>query len=284
VRLDELVHVLREQCPWDREQTHESLVRHLLEETYEAIEAIEELGPEPSPEAVAHLEEELGDVLVQVVFHATLAAEEGLFNLADVAHAVHDKLVRRHPHVFAVEQSEAPGSAAPGSAAPGSAAAVLQRWEQAKQVEKGRESMMDGIPAALPALAFATKIERKAASVDLGWAVTGDDATTLRKALDGVIAGDGSDLGTLLLGLARLGASLGVDPEEELRRSARALRDYFMEVERQVNERQVNERQVKERQVDGRGAASADDDGVPSGLAALDAEQKLDAWRRNLTL
>ena len=90
MRFAELVRVLRERCPWDREQTHGSLVRHLLEETYEAIEAIEALGDDPagaSPAAAAHVSEELGDLLCQVFFHATLAEEEGLFNLADVAEA-----------------------------------------------------------------------------------------------------------------------------------------------------------------------------------------------------
>ena len=102
-RLEELVRTLRERCPWDREQTHHSLVQHVLEETYEAMEAIEALGPDPSAagaEASAHLCEELGDLLCQVLFHARLAEEEGLFNLADVARGVHDKLVSRHPHVF----------------------------------------------------------------------------------------------------------------------------------------------------------------------------------------
>ena len=94
-RLAELVRVLRERCPWDREQTHQSLLPHLLEETYEAMEALEALGGDPAdaPELAAHVSEELGDLLCQVLFHATLAEEEGLFNLADVAREVHDKLV-----------------------------------------------------------------------------------------------------------------------------------------------------------------------------------------------
>ena len=100
-RLESVVARLRDECPWDAEQTHRSLVRHLVEECYEAVEAIEELGEPPDVAASAHLEEELGDVLCQVVFHAEIARREGLFTLGDVAATVHDKLVARHPHVFA---------------------------------------------------------------------------------------------------------------------------------------------------------------------------------------
>ena len=101
VRFAELVRTLRERCPWDREQTHESLSRHLLEESYELVEAIASGDP-------AHLQEELGDVLFQVFFHATLATEDGEFTLADVARDVHDKLVRRHPHVFGDVDADTP--------------------------------------------------------------------------------------------------------------------------------------------------------------------------------
>ena len=135
-RLTELVRVLRDRCPWDREQTHHSLVPHLLEETYEAMEAIEGLGDDPAgapPAAAAHVSEELGDLLCQVLFHATLAEEEGLFNLADVARSVHDKLVVRHPHVFGDVTATTPG-------------AVLANWERNKHAEKQRTHLFEGIP------------------------------------------------------------------------------------------------------------------------------------------
>ncbi|HEX3621070.1 MAG TPA: MazG nucleotide pyrophosphohydrolase domain-containing protein, partial [Acidimicrobiales bacterium] len=106
-RFNELVRTLRARCPWDREQTHRTLTRHLLEETYEVLEAIEDLDVEAG-EGFDHLEEELGDLLFQVVFHATLAAEEGHFTLADVARGIHDKLVHRHPHVFAGVEADTP--------------------------------------------------------------------------------------------------------------------------------------------------------------------------------
>ena len=111
VRLEELVRTLRARCPWDMAQTHGSLARHLLEEAYEALDAIETVAsaePDVPPAAVAHLEEELGDLLFQVYFHAVLGAEEGRFTLADVARTVHDKLVSRHPHVFADAVADTP--------------------------------------------------------------------------------------------------------------------------------------------------------------------------------
>src|SRR6202012_2331550 len=148
VALTTLVRRLRQDCPWDRQQTHFTLTRHLLEESYEvldAIDALEKAGPKDEPAAVAHLEEELGDLLFQVYFHSRLAAEEGRFTLADVAHGVHEKLVSRHPHVF-------------GDVVAHDASTVLSNWEEIKKAEKGRQSVTDGIPAALPALALASKL------------------------------------------------------------------------------------------------------------------------------
>jgi tetrapyrrole methylase family protein/MazG family protein len=154
VRLDELVRTLRQRCPWDRAQTHRSLTRHLLEETYEVLEAIDGLGGDDDAATTVgagydHLEEELGDLLFQVFLHATLAAEAGQFTVADVARGIHDKLVARHPHVFA-------------GADPGDPDTFDASWEQRKQVEKGRRSVMDGIPGDLPALLLAFKMQRKA--------------------------------------------------------------------------------------------------------------------------
>ncbi len=161
-RMEELVRVLRERCPWDRRQTHASLAPNLLEETYEVLEAITELDAEPDGAdadavgvvaepggAVDHLLEELGDVAFQVYFHARLAAESGWFTMADVLRAVHDKLVERHPHVF-------------GDLTVASADEVAARWELSKQREKRRASIFDGIPTALPALAMAAKVQRRA--------------------------------------------------------------------------------------------------------------------------
>lgn len=212
-RFDELVRTLRERCPWDREQTHRTLTRHLLEETYEVLEAIEALPlhPEDSEAGAGfeHLEEELGDLLFQVVFHATLAAEEGHFTLADVARGIHDKLVHRHPHVFAGVQADTP-------------AQVVRNWEQIKQAEKGRTSLMDGIGDGLPSLLYAHKVQRKAASVGLEPVV------------------DEEGVGAELFALVDRCRRAQVDPEAALRATAARFRDRFQSAETRAADRGVS--------------------------------------------
>jgi tetrapyrrole methylase family protein/MazG family protein len=198
-RFDELVRTLRARCPWDREQTHRTLTRHLLEETYEVLEAIEDLNLDTG-DGFDHLEEELGDLLFQVVFHATLAAEEGHFTLADVARGIHDKLVHRHPHVFAGVEADTPDQ-------------VVTNWEQIKRDEKGRTSIMDGIGEGLPSLLYAHKVQRKAASAGL----------------DPVVGEDG--LGADLFALVDAARRAGVDPEAALRATAARFRARFTAAE-----------------------------------------------------
>jgi tetrapyrrole methylase family protein/MazG family protein len=244
-RLEELVRTLRQRCPWDREQTHASLTRHLLEETYEVLEAIEALDAGPS--TYQHLEEELGDLLFQVYFHSVLAAEAGQFGLADVARGVHDKLVRRHPHVFGTVEAESPD-------------VVMANWEQIKKQEKGRRSVMDGIPAALPSLLHAHKVQRKAATLGFDWP-QGDAARIAAEeelaALGGTAgpggrpentagpggrpentAGPGGRrddeerLGELLFAVVGLARHLGQDPEAGLRGATVRFRDAVVATER----------------------------------------------------
>jgi tetrapyrrole methylase family protein/MazG family protein len=197
-RFDELVHVLRERCPWDREQTHRSLTRHLLEETYEVLEALEHLDPETG-EGYELLEEELGDLLFQICFHATLAGENGAFTLADIARTVHDKLVVRHPHVFGDVHAE-------------SAEAVMSDWEQRKKDEKGRDSVFEGIPSSLPSLLYAHKVVRKAESIGAPVPAHAE-------------VGDADAIGDALLALVIAARALDVDPEAALRAAAVELRD-----------------------------------------------------------
>ncbi len=257
VRLDELAHTLRERCPWDREQTHGSLARHLLEESYEVLEAIDDLATvdrmlnpddggggagvgagvvsaETEERAVAHLEEELGDLLFQVYFHSTLAAESGRFTLADVARGVHDKLVARHPHVF-------------GGVNAATADQVAANWETSKKAEKNRKSVTEGIPAALPALALATKLQRKGVAVGMKLPGLDDEASHLaigmtvvaggaagmagaagRTGLSGPVPPSGTTdddkIGDLLFSLVNVARALGVDPESALRAKAAAFR------------------------------------------------------------
>jgi XTP/dITP diphosphohydrolase len=210
-RLLDLVAVmdrLRAECPWDREQTHRSLARYLLEETYETLEAIES-GDR------AHLREELGDLLLQVYFHARIAAEdpEHGFGVDDVAAGIVDKLVRRHPHVFAREV----GSEAPTTGQ------VEASWERLKAVEKGRTSVLDGIPQALPALALADKVLGRAAGVGVRPGVqasvqVGGEATADAAGDEGAAV-----LGERLLALVIEARAAGVDAEQALRDTVRRL-------------------------------------------------------------
>jgi tetrapyrrole methylase family protein/MazG family protein len=193
-RFDALVRTLRERCPWDSVQTHETLTRFLLEEAYEVLDAID-AGDE------AHLEEELGDLLFQVVLHSAIARERGAFTLADVARGIHDKLYARHPHVF-------------GGAAAGSAEELALDWEAMKAAEKGRASLFDGIPSSLPALLYAAKVLRKAAT--LGVDVDGE----VPPAADV----EPGDIGQALLGVVAAARAREVDPEAALRAAADRLR------------------------------------------------------------
>ncbi len=183
-------------CPWDAEQTHESLVTYLLEETYETLEAIE-------TGSLEHLREELGDLLLQVVFHARIGEEHerAPWSIDDVAAGVVAKLVRRHPHVFAPSEGD-----------PGDAEGVQASWDELKTAEKSRTSSQDGVPLGLPALSLAASLVGRAtrAGVDV------EDAD----ALD-ADALDADALGERLLALAAAGARSGIDPEAALRAACR---------------------------------------------------------------
>jgi tetrapyrrole methylase family protein / MazG family protein len=218
VRFHELVRTLRERCPWDREQTHRSLTSHLVEETYEVVDAIESGDDD-------HLAEELGDLLFQIEFHAVIAEQDGRFTMADVARGIHDKLVHRHPHVFGTVEAD-------------DAAQVLVNWEAIKRAEKGRTSLFDGIPGGLPALAYAAKVQRKAASVGFDWddvdgalPKIGEEAAELAA----VPAGDGvraaEELGDLLFAVVNVARHVRVDPETALRAATVKFRTRFEAVE-----------------------------------------------------
>ena len=209
-------------CPWDAEQTHHSLVRHLLEEAYEVAEAIETLpvdapgGTQPVPAgAYDALEDELGDLLFQVVIHSVLAREAGAFTVADVARGIHTKLVRRHPHVFgtvAVEGSDD----------------VVRNWEQIKSAEKGTGSLVSGIASNLPALLLVPKLFRKADSIGLD--PSAGALVRARTTLES--AGAGADeFGVLLAAVVAMAWEQGVDPEAALREWARRYRDRFAAME-----------------------------------------------------
>ncbi len=237
-RFDELVRVLREQCPWDQEQTHASLRRHLLEETHETIEALDARAAlsddELDADLDAHLAEELGDLLYQIFFHARLGAERGSFTVADVARGCHDKLVFRHPHVFP------PKGGDPVDAE--DAAAVLRTWEQLKAQEKSRDSAMDGIPPSLPSLMLALKIQKRAASAGFDWDGGPEVAYADVESELAEVRDDPSEheVGDLLFAAVQVARRLDHDPESALRGAAQRFARRFRVVEAAADDKGID--------------------------------------------
>jgi MazG family protein len=197
-------------CPWDQEQTHSSLAIHLLEETYETLDAIDRRD-------MPHLEEELGDLLLQIVFHAQLAKDSGAFEIGSVIEKLLDKLVGRHPHVF-------------GDVVVEDADDVVVNWERIKRREKARSSPVEGIPRGLPALLLMHKLQRRAAGAGKGGPTPSvDRITELAQAALERGQGDREDIqdaiGELLYEVVALAQRAGVDPEGALRKRAGELFD-----------------------------------------------------------
>lgn len=220
---------LRAECPWDREQTHHSLVRNLVEETYELVEALARLpveAPAGEPDFIAYedVEDELGDVLLQVLFHSTMASDAGAFDIEDVAERLREKLVRRHPHVF-------------GEVEAATAQAVLENWEKIKQEEKQRDSLMDDIPPGLPGMERAAKIQRRATTVGFDWEgpdqvmdKVREEVAELNQVLGDRVEAE-HELGDLLFSAVNLARHLHIDPETALRRAADRFGDRFRRME-----------------------------------------------------
>lgn len=224
-------------CPWDAEQTHESLKRYLLEETYEVMEAIDAAS-------TPMLREELGDLLLQVVFHAAIAEERGEFTIDEVIDTLNDKLVRRHPHVFAdlkvkdIDQ-------------------LMENWERIKAAEKGtaRKSALSGVPSHLPALLRAQKISEKAARVGFDWShvdeVFAKVLEELKEFEETMLDGDQermeSELGDLLFALTNLGRFLSLNPEDALRKTIARFMKRFEHIENSLH---AANREVKDATLD----------------------------------
>ena len=239
VRFHQLARTLREQCPWDREQTHASLVPYLVEETFELVDALEALDP-ADPATEEALIEELGDLLYQIEFHATIAEQAGRFSIADVTAGIHDKLVRRHPHVFGDASRATSGASEPtGMVAAHDAATVIANWEQIKRAEKGRSSVFDGVARSLPALAYAQHLARKAAKVGFDWpAVDGpltkvdEELAELRAAIaSGAGERIADELGDLVVAAVNVARHVHVDAELAARAAAAKFRRRFEGVE-----------------------------------------------------
>ena len=215
-------------CPWDREQDHRSLARHLLEESHEVLDAIDAGDSD-------RLRDELGDLLLQVVFHAQMAAEAGTFDVDDVAQGIVAKLIRRHPHVF-------------GDVEVGSAAEVLVNWERIKAGEKGEEGggrVDQDIPATLPALARASKVQRRAAGWGFEWRTREGALEALHEEVDELgrtsdPRGEEEEIGDVLFATAAVARRLGVDPESALRRTTRGFAERYERFTALLRERGID--------------------------------------------
>lgn len=256
VRFHELARTLREQCPWDRQQTHQTLVPYLVEEAFELVDALQAQNVD-DPASDSHVIEELGDLLYHIEFHAAIAEQEGRFSIVDVADGIHDKLVRRHPHVFAPPGSERVEA--------NDAAAVLANWDEIKRAEKQRASIFDGVSTSQPALALAQQVQHKAAKVGFDWDDVGGPLEKVREELDELTAaiaeappgaigehaaeamttGVGGahvfdELGDLLFAVVNAARHLGVDAELALRSAAGKFRTRFGGVEALAAERGID--------------------------------------------
>ena len=213
-------------CPWDREQTRESLRPFLVEETYEVLEALDEGVP-------VRIREELGDLLFQIVFHARIAEERGEFTMADLLTALAAKMVRRHPHVFGPDRLD-------------SASAVLVQWEAIKRAEHGsrRQSALDGVPRALPGLLRAQRIQHRASRVGFDWPGPSPALDKVREEVEelaeAIRQGDGAEiraeLGDLLFAAVNVARLAATDPEAALQEATERFRSRFRHMEAAARE------------------------------------------------
>ncbi|KZE73533.1 nucleoside triphosphate pyrophosphohydrolase [Paenibacillus elgii] len=230
-RLHEIVAILRspEGCPWDREQTHQSLRKNLIEEAYEVLETIDEDDPD-------HMREELGDLLLQIMLHSQIEAEDGMFTVFDVIRELNEKLVRRHPHVFGTAQAE-------------DADEALGNWQQIKEEEKRKKGinpdelpLLSGVPRELPGLMKAYKLQKKAASVGFDWGtkeevlpVVESELAEVKEAIERFgKAEQQEELGDLLFAVVNLARFLKVDPEEAMADANRKFFERFGYIEAQL--------------------------------------------------
>jgi len=225
----EIMEILRspEGCPWDREQDHKSLIPFLLEETYEVIESI-------NKNSIEDLKEELGDLLLQVVFHAQIAKESGEFNIDDVITGISTKLIRRHPNVFGNEKID-------------TAEEQSVNWEKLKKQE-GKKSVVDGIPGTMPALSFAKRIQQRASTVGFDWQKTEE---VWEKVVEEIaelkqeIKNQNQDkieeeFGDLLFALVNYGRFLKIDPENSLKKATEKFIGRFKKLEKRIEDKSLS--------------------------------------------
>lgn len=221
LELVELVEKLRRECPWDREQTNQSIKNNLIEEAYELFEAIEENDDEK-------MIEELGDVLLQVVFHSQIKKDEGAFDINTVIERLIEKLIRRHPHIFGENKLS-------------NSQQVLDQWHQIKQKEKNRESIFDGIPKRMPALIRAVKVQNRAAKVGFEWDSIDDVWKKVEEELNELKEAKTHqdkvhELGDVLIALTNLARFMKINPEEALHLSIDRMIKRFSYIEQKAKE------------------------------------------------
>lgn len=227
-RLMEIMTALRAGCPWDRRQTPSTLKPYIIEEAYELLEAIEHRRPE-------RIKEELGDLLMQIVFQAEIAREKGQFDIRDVIEGISEKMLSRHPHVFGTEELKTPEE-------------VIERWQEHKKREgKLAESILEGVPSSLPALLRAEKIQKRASRVGFDWQEAGDavkkleeEVSELKRALIRRKKGGKNknalreEMGDILFSFVNISRLLGISPEDALRKTTGKFIRRFRYIERKA--------------------------------------------------
>jgi len=233
-----IVRRLRKECPWDREQTHESMRTAFIEEVYEAVDAIDRRD-------WTDLSKELGDVLLNVVFQVVLAEEEERFDISDVLRQETGKLIFRHPHVFGDETAE-------------DAHEVLRKWEHRKSLESDRESVLDGVPRELPSLLFSERVQSKAARVGFdfptmkeAWSKVEEEIGELRAIDPNETERWEEELGDLLFSLVNMGRLNGVSPEMALRATNEKFGRRFRYIEARLSEKGLTPREASLEEMDG---------------------------------
>ncbi len=212
-------------CPWDRKQTHQTLKSYLIEEVYELMEAIDEGDPEK-------MKEELGDLLFQIVFHAQLASERGEFNIRDVLEGINQKMLSRHPHVFGTEQLD-------------TAEQVLKRWDEFKKKEgKLQESLLEGVPKAMPSLLRAKKVQERASKVGFDWSELNEVLEKVKEEFSEFVESLRHDkkeeieeeLGDLFFSLVNLSRFVKVNPEDALQKTTSKFIKRFQYIENKARQ------------------------------------------------
>ena len=224
---DELVNViskLREECPWDKEQTHESLSKHLIEEAYELLDSLAKLND--SDESFQNLESELGDLLLQILLHSKIASENGYFSIVDVVDSLNKKLIKRHPHVFGDVKLDTPKE-------------VEKQWEKIKQEDKN--SIFDDINKNLPAITTAFKVQRKAESLNLSYKnyeeALSDLISEIEELKDALTQEEKKyELGDVLFSLINVSRYIEADPEIQLKKSTERFINRAKYVESKIND------------------------------------------------